>query len=88
MATDDRELHTLLANLHERLRRTKAADPGARELLTTVAADIDGLLGRDAHRKSTAETKLRELAAKFETEHPALAEAVRDVVDTLAKAGI
>lgn len=39
-------------------------------------------------RAQTAETKLKELAAKLEVEHPALAEAVREVIDTLGKAGI
>ena len=39
-------------------------------------------------RAKTAETKLEELAAKLEVEHPAVAEALREVIDTLGKAGI
>ena len=87
MSTDNRELRSLLAELHERLHATKKVDPDARELLATVAEDIEDALERRARRPAAAETKLQELAAKFEVEHPALAEAVREVVDALGKAG-
>ncbi len=88
MSADDRDLRTLLAELHERLRHAKAVDPEARKLLATVADDIEGALELRDRPPLVAETKLQELAAKFEVEHPALAEAVRDVVDALGKAGI
>jgi len=88
MSTDNRELRSLLAELHERLRSAKTIDANARELLATVAEDIEVALGRGGRWPSKAETKLKELAAKFEVEHPAIAEAVRDVLDGLGKAGI
>lgn len=88
MATNDRDLQTLLAELHDRLHQAKTVDPGARELLVTVADDIEEALARSGRRPLAAETKLEALAVKFEVEHPALAEAVRDVVDALGKAGI
>jgi len=88
MSTDDRDLRTLLMELHERLRQAKAVDPDSRTLLATVADDIEATLELRGGRPVAVETKLRGLAAKFEVEHPALAEAVRDVVDALGKAGI
>ena len=88
MGTDDRELRDLLAELHARLHSAKTIYPDARALLVTVADDIEETLERSGRRPAAAETKLEELAVKFEMEHPALAEAVRDVVDALGKAGI
>jgi predicted component of type VI protein secretion system len=88
MSTDDRELRSLLAELHQRLHDAKTVDPDARDLLATVADDIEDALERSGTRPIKAETKLEELAVKFELDHPALAEAVRDVVDALGKAGI
>jgi hypothetical protein len=88
MSTDDRDLRDLLATLHSKLQHAKAVDPEARKLLATVAEDIEDALERSGTRAIKAETKLEELAVKFEIDHPALAEAVRDVVDALGKAGI
>ena len=89
MSTGDRDLRTLLTELHERLRHAKAVDPDSRTLLAAVAADIEGALEqRTGPPVAAAETKLQALATKFEAEHPALAAAVRDVVDALGKAGI
>jgi Domain of unknown function (DUF4404) len=88
MGTDDRELRDLLAKLHDRLHHAATVDPDARKLLATVAGDIEDALGRKPARPIQVEAKLEELAAKFEVEHPALAEAVRGVIDALGKAGI
>ena len=88
MSTGDRDLRTLLTELHERLRHAQAVDPDSRTLLATVAADIEGALELRGRPPVAAETRLQELAAKFEAEHPALSEAVRDVIDALGKAGI
>jgi hypothetical protein len=88
MSTDDLKLRELLAQLHTQLRGAKSVDTPSRELLKTVAKDIETALARSGARPVSAESKLEELAARFEVEHPALAEAVRDVVDALGKAGI
>ncbi len=89
MSHDNRDLRSLLTELHERLGQAKTVDAESRTLLATVAADINGALEtRGGAKPTSAETKLRALAAKFEVEHPALAEAVRDIVDALGKAGI
>jgi Domain of unknown function (DUF4404) len=88
MGTDDQELRELLAQVHARLHSAKSVDADSRELLRTVAGDIESALTRTGRKPAMAQTRLEELAAKFEVEHPALAEAVRDVVDALGKAGI
>jgi hypothetical protein len=87
MNQHDQDLRTLLAELHLKLGEAHAVDPGSRSLLTAVAADIEAALGR-SQASAAPRSKLDELAAKFEVEHPALAEAVRDVLDALGKAGI
>jgi Domain of unknown function (DUF4404) len=86
------ELRERLASLHSELARTSAVDPQSRELLITLLSDITRLLGPSSSRseddqRSVAE-RLDELAVQFEAEHPALGTAIRQVVDTLAKAGI
>ena len=88
MGNNDNELRRLLAQLHERLHGASTVDAESRELLATVARDIEGALERRDRHPAGTRSKLRELAAQFEADHPALAEAVRDVVDTLGKAGI
>jgi len=86
------ELRERLAALHSELARTSSVDPQSRELLITLLSDITRLLGPPSSRseddeRSVAE-RLDELAVQFEAEHPALGTAIRQVVDTLAKAGI
>lgn len=87
----DKELRERLASLHTELARTSAVDPQARELLITLLGDITRLLGPTTalteEQRSLAQ-RLDELAVEFEAEHPALGAALRQVVDTLAKAGI
>ena len=88
MKNDKNDLRALLAQLHTRLSHATSIDAESRKLLVTVSGDIETTLARSGGGRATHESRLRELAAKFETEHPALAEAVRDVIDGLGKAGI
>ncbi len=82
--SNNQELHRLLAELHRELGRSPQLDPESRELLATVSSDITTTLaGKGQHA-----SRLEALAVKFETDHPALAEAVRDVIDALGKAGV
>lgn len=82
-------LRELLARVHERLGQTRTVDPASREMLGTVMQDIERALGpgnEPAPEKTTA--TLESLAVHFEADHPQLAEALRELIDTLAKAGI
>lgn len=85
-----RELKERLAALHAELAKTHAVDPQSRRLLTTLLTDITRLLGKshDSAERGSLSQRLEEQAVQFEAEHPALGTAIRQVVDTLGKAGI
>jgi hypothetical protein len=85
-----RELKERLAALHAELAKTHAVDPQSRRLLTTLLTDITRLLGKssDSAERGSLAQRLEEQAVQFEAEHPALGTAIRQVVDTLGKAGI
>lgn len=83
-------LNERLAELHAELARTRSVDPQTRELLIALLTDITRLLGQTANtvEQQSRTARLDELAVQFEAEHPALGRALRQVVDTLSKAGI
>jgi hypothetical protein len=77
--------------LQELLRRVREhlgaghVDGATRAQLSSLVHDLEhSVQGRAAQ----AETRLESLAVKFEASHPALAETLREVIDTLGKAGI
>lgn len=88
------ELHERLAALHMQLEQTQSVDPQSRELLLALMADIARLLGgpdtagEQAGEEEGVTQRLDELAVQFEAEHPSLGTAIRQLVDTLGKAGI
>jgi Domain of unknown function (DUF4404) len=89
-------LPELLARVHERLAGSGSLDRESRQLLGTVMRDIERALGggaasagSPAERAVAAHApRLETLAVKFEAGHPGLAEALRELVDALGKAGI
>jgi hypothetical protein len=84
------ELRDLLSQLHARLGTARSLDADERRLLTTVLADIENALAPGAPAPAAGDTQegLESLAVKFEADHPAVAETLRRLVDTLGKAGI
>jgi hypothetical protein len=84
----DDDLRELLTQLDQRLRNARSLDADSRRQLTTVLKDIERALERDGPRDDGHETKLEALAVSFEADHPAVAEVLRQIVDTLGKAGI
>ena len=85
------ELKDQLAALHAELVRTRSVDdPELRQRLIELLGDITRLLGKPASagEHSSLIEHLDALAVQFEAEHPALGNAIRKVVDALAKAGI
>lgn len=83
MSGDD--LRALLGQLHERLASARSLDPESRKLLATVARDIEGALTNDA---AVDAEPVEALAVRFEADHPSLAGVLRQIMDTLGKAGI
>jgi hypothetical protein len=85
MSGDD--LRALLAQLHERLASAGSLDPESRRMLSTVARDIEQALTKDDAEAVDAEP-VEALAVRFEADHPSLAGVLRQIMDTLGKAGI
>lgn len=81
-------LRALLRRLHEELGRAGPVDDETRRLLDVVAGDIAGKAEAVPAAESRHAPALEKLAVRFETDHPALAAATRQVIDALAKAGI
>jgi hypothetical protein len=85
------ELRNLLNQLHERLGSAPSLDAEDRRMLITLLGDIEGVLskGQGASASASADAPgIESLAVKFEADHPALADGLRSLADTLAKAGI
>lgn len=82
------DLRNLLAQLHARLGNAPSLDAEDRRLLTTALSDIEAALAKGATAGTPPAGGVESLAVKFEADHPALAETLRRVADTLAKAGI
>jgi hypothetical protein len=85
------ELKDRLASLHAELTRTRSVeDPELRQRLIELLGDITRLLGKPttAGEHESLIEQLDALAVRLEADHPALGAAIRQVVDTLGKAGI
>jgi hypothetical protein len=82
-------LRELLARVHERLSTAGSIDRESRQLLGTLMRDIERALEPAATGAAAAHApRLESLAVKFEAGHPGLAEALRQLIDALGKAGI
>ncbi|HTT01148.1 MAG TPA: DUF4404 family protein [Steroidobacteraceae bacterium] len=83
-------LRELLGRVHERLRHAGSVDQESRKLLGTLTRDIERTLGAQPSTKLEQESlpRLEALAVRFEADHPALAQVLRQLIDALVKAGI
>ena len=95
-------LHQLLARVHERLSSSSPVDPEARDMLATVMRDIDGALGKGLPKTDTVSSvavspdarvaatvpRLEAVAVRFEAQHPAIAQLLRQIGTLLEQAGI
>ena len=84
------ELRAQLESLRASLSRAKSIDTESRAVLIELLPEITRLLGTtdtpaDVHPFIEP---LEALAVRFEADHPALGNALRQLVDALAKAGI
>lgn len=87
---DRDRLRTLLKSLHRELDGARSVDEESRRLLGTVLSDIDRVLQELTAREGSTPVsgRLEALAVHFEADHPAVAGAMRQLLDALAKAGI
>ena len=95
-------LRQLLARVHERLSSSSTVDPEARDMLATVMRDIEGALGKVLPRTDTVSSvavspdarvaaavpRIEAVAVRFEAEHPAIAQLLRQIGTLLEQAGI
>lgn len=85
------ELRSQLAKLHHELHQTNALDLQQRELLQTLADEIQALLKRDElqrqHYTSLSE-RLNGAVATLEASHPQITLLMRQTIDSLAYLGI
>ena len=88
--TSEESLRQLLARVHERLNQPGSVDAESRKILGALVRDIDRALGEGEGTPPARHhvPRLESLAVRFQTDHPGLAELLRQVVDALGKAGI
>jgi len=94
----EESLRELLTRVHERLSKAATVDQESRRLLATLTQDIERALGsgaaasgggkQDRRVRRESVSSLEALAARFDADHPALAQTLRELVDILGKAGI
>jgi hypothetical protein len=88
----NQDIQQHIVSLHERLERLDrpAVDARTRELLLLLLSDLTRLLGTPSldDEDQPLTERLEGLAVRFEADHPSVGEAVRRLIDALAKAGI
>jgi hypothetical protein len=87
----DKNLTTLLEQLHAELDSTEAVDDKGRELLRDLNADIQELLKRSEGEGSDDDSLLERWQATidhFEVTHPTLTATLSQMLNALSNAGI
>ena len=85
------ELRSQLEKLHNELHQSPALDLQQRELLQTLADEIQVLLKRDEiqrHHYTSLSERLSDAVAKLEASHPQVPLLMRQTIDSLAYLGI
>lgn len=90
---NDDELRQLLEDLHQKIENTDSVDEKGTELLSHVSADIDNLLQRTGHERSTQEYSWQsgsweDSIRHFEVTHPNLTATISHLLNILNNAGI
>ena len=82
-------LRQQLEALHQELTRSRSVDPESRKLLMTLIADIQRLVQDEGdEERDSVLGRLDTAAVRFESEHPSLGSGIRQIIDTLGRAGI
>ena len=85
------EFRSQLEKLHNELHQTHALDMQQRELLQTLADEIQALLKRDEiqrHHYTSLSERLNDAVAELEASHPQITLLMRQTIDSLAYLGI
>lgn len=85
------ELRSQLEKLHNELHQSPTIDLRQRELLQTLADEIQALLKRDdlqQHHYTSLSERLNNAVAELEASHPQITLLMRQTIDSLAYLGI
>jgi hypothetical protein len=86
------QLNALLKQVHTELEQADSLDAASRESLQTLMADIqrllDGAEGATVPHDPNLIERLQVEVLKFELSHPLLTQAINQVVNALADAGV
>ncbi len=85
----DRDLPTLLRELHEALEQHEALDEETRALVADVRVDLERALSApDADANSSLSGRLRSALHHFEARHPGVVALTQRVLNQLADLGV
>jgi uncharacterized protein involved in exopolysaccharide biosynthesis len=88
---DKQQLHGRLEELHAELQQVEAPDAAQREIIQSVAREVQQVLGKEVdhpqHYSGLSE-RLSEAVAQLEASHPRTTMLMRQVIDQLAYLGI
>jgi hypothetical protein len=86
------DIQEQIAALHQRLERVdrRSIGPATRESFVLLLEDLTRLLDQPSlnDEDEPLTERLEQLAVRFEADHPSVGNAVRQLIDALAKAGI
>ena len=88
---DKQTLREQLRELHAELQQVESLDGNEREMLQSLATDVQEILRREDDRTqhySSLGDRLREVVAQVEASHPRATMLMRQVIDQLAYLGI
>lgn len=86
------QLQSSLSELHESLTNVEQLDDETRQMMETLAADLQRLLRKEgelsADDVAPVSNRLQELLLRFETEHPQITGILGRLASSLANLGI
>lgn len=84
----EQELRKLLDQLHGELDQVDQLDESEREMLRTLATDIEKRLDPSVDEMPPLRSGIQDAIGRFEVSHPALATLLSDALTALSNAGI
>ena len=86
----DKDLKTLLANLHDTLEKTEQVDAETLQLVQDLDEEIHRLSERGAGEDELEGVldQARSIQSRFAVDHPVADRFLREIMDVLAKVGI
>ena len=83
-----KDIRKFLSQLSKELQRSEDFDIEARQILDDLHKDVDQFEETGDKRIEPTLDRIKELEARFASNHPALERIIRELVDALAKMGI